>query len=341
MKPLAIAVLALLLLASAAEAGRVTTFTIPTATGQPSGIAAGPDGRLWFTMFDLHVVGALSVDGVFDSFTSTTRAPRGLVAVPHNALAFAGEATGGLGLVGVNGGELEFAAGTTPRHIALGADGRLWMTDEQTNFVVAYPYLLNSPTGATYDVGGTSHVITSGPDGRLWIAVTSPQTSKVVACSPGDGACTPYPLPGASQPNDMTSGPDGNLWLTEPFANSIGRLTTDGVLQEFPLPHPNSNPMGICAGPDGNLWFTESGIGKIARMTKDGVVTEWDVPDAGFPSAITVGADGNLWFIDETRRRIYRFDLWVPGDANGDGDVTIADVFYLINFLFAGGPSPI
>ena len=27
-------------------------------------------------------------------------------------------------------------------------------------------------------------------------------------------------------------------------------------------------------------------------------------------------------------------------DANGDGVVNVADVFYLINFLFAGGPAP-
>lgn len=30
----------------------------------------------------------------------------------------------------------------------------------------------------------------------------------------------------------------------------------------------------------------------------------------------------------------------ISGDANGDGTVTVADVFYLINFLFAGGPAP-
>jgi len=29
-----------------------------------------------------------------------------------------------------------------------------------------------------------------------------------------------------------------------------------------------------------------------------------------------------------------------PGDANGDSAVTAADIFYLINFLFAGGPPP-
>jgi Dockerin type I domain len=29
------------------------------------------------------------------------------------------------------------------------------------------------------------------------------------------------------------------------------------------------------------------------------------------------------------------------GDANGDGSVNVADVFYLINYLFAGGPAPV
>ncbi|HNX49782.1 MAG TPA: SUMF1/EgtB/PvdO family nonheme iron enzyme [Thermoanaerobaculaceae bacterium] len=31
----------------------------------------------------------------------------------------------------------------------------------------------------------------------------------------------------------------------------------------------------------------------------------------------------------------------VPGDVNADGQVNVQDVFYLINFLFAGGPAPV
>src|SRR5437867_225910 len=29
-----------------------------------------------------------------------------------------------------------------------------------------------------------------------------------------------------------------------------------------------------------------------------------------------------------------------PADANADGQVNVADIFYLINFLFANGPAP-
>ena len=52
-------------------------------------------------------------------------------------------------------------------------------------------------------------------------------------------------------------GPDGNLWFTERGSNNIGRITTAGVVTEFPIPTANSYPSGIAAGPDGNLWFTE------------------------------------------------------------------------------------
>ena len=29
------------------------------------------------------------------------------------------------------------------------------------------------------------------------------------------------------------------------------------------------------------------------------------------------------------------------GDANGDGQISVADIFYMINNLFAGGPPPV
>jgi hypothetical protein len=34
-------------------------------------------------------------------------------------------------------------------------------------------------------------------------------------------------------------------------------------------------------------------------------------------------------------------ELEPVGDVNGDGVVNVADVFYLVNYLFAGGPIPL
>src|SRR5262249_35094440 len=118
----------------------------------------------------------------------------------------------------------------------------------------------------------------------------------------------------------------------------IGRLTPAGVLTEFPVPTGGSEPMGIATGPDGNVWFTESVSQKVGRITKTGLVTEYPVPGAGTLGAMARGADGTMWFLDQGGNNLDRLQIVVPGDMNGDGNVDVADVFHLINYLFAGGP---
>jgi streptogramin lyase len=69
-----------------------------------------------------------------------------------------------------------------------------------------------------------------------------------------------------SSPLGITAGPDGALWFAEGFGNKIGRITTTGVVEEFPVPTLASNPGGITARPDGALWFTELSGEEIGRI---------------------------------------------------------------------------
>ena len=69
-------------------------------------------------------------------------------------------------------------------------------------------------------------------------------------------------------------GPDGALWFINLGDNSIGRITTSGVIRDFSAPT-ISDPGGIVAGPDGALWFTNYGNNSIGRITKAGVVTQY------------------------------------------------------------------
>lgn len=55
-------------------------------------------------------------------------------------------------------------------------------------------------------------------------------------------------LDAAHGPTVITSGPDGALWFTEYRADRIGRITTDGVIDEFGLPTPGFGPFGIAPG---------------------------------------------------------------------------------------------
>src|SRR5208283_1415538 len=88
-----------------------------------------------------------------------------------------------------------------------------------------------------------------------------------------------YQLPASySQPKGIAAGPDGALWFTEYNNNKIGRISTSGVITEYPVVSASSCPYSITAGPDGALWFTESHANNIGRITTDGVVTEFAVP---------------------------------------------------------------
>src|SRR5579862_1643518 len=78
----------------------------------------------------------------------------------------------------------------------------------------------------------------------------------------------------------ITTGPDGALWFTEYFGNNIGRITTTGVINKYPVPAVSGLPLGITLGPDGALWFTEYGGNKIGRVSVEGIFKEYQVPTA-------------------------------------------------------------
>ena len=95
--------------------------------------------------------------------------------------------------------------------------------------------------------------------------------------------------------------------------NNIGRITTAGVITEFPISTAPSFPGGITAGPDGNVWFAENYGNNIGRITTAGVITEFPVPTAAsMPNRITAGPDGNLWFTEYNGNKIGKVWLIIP-----------------------------
>ncbi|MDQ2809232.1 MAG: S-layer homology domain-containing protein [Chloroflexota bacterium] len=120
---------------------------------------------------------------------------------------------------------------------------------------------------------------------------------------PNPYTITEFPVPSAaSQPNGICAGPDGNVWFVESASNTIGRISSSGVISEFVVPTMLDTPnlLDITAGPDGNLWFTESAANKIGQITPSGVVTEFDIPTAeAGPRYITTGPDDALWFTEQ------------------------------------------
>jgi streptogramin lyase len=120
------------------------------------------------------------------------------------------------------------------------------------------------------------------------------------------------------------------MWFSEHLGNRMGRITPAGVVTEYEIPTPNSQPRATALSRDGNVWFGEFAGGKIGRITPAGVITEFQIPtaDSG-PRALAAGPDGNVWFSEFNASKIGRitpqgtmteFDL--PRPNSGPGDIT-------------------
>jgi virginiamycin B lyase len=261
--------------------GNITEFVVPTRFSQPDDIVAGPDGALWFTApsgFPDFFIGRVTTDGQFTGFAPECDNP-------------------------------DEACSIVPQGITSGPDGNIWFTEGLRNAIVRL-----TPAGKfTFfpipTPGANPHGITVGPDGALWFTeFNGNQIGRI------DPFARPRPTitefgPVTGSPDRITAGPDGNLWFTEPFPfdNRIGRITTSGVITEFPVPD-RSEPRDIVAGPDGNLWFTEFAAEQLSQITPDGVITPVQRVRGG-PWGIGRGADGAIWLTQISGNRVARFTL--------------------------------
>jgi virginiamycin B lyase len=78
-----------------AGTGAIAPFAAP-AGSEPAGITIGPDGNLWFTEYEGHQIGRMTLDGTVTEFPVPT-------------------------------------AGNVPYGIVTGPDGNLWFTESRGN----------------------------------------------------------------------------------------------------------------------------------------------------------------------------------------------------------------
>jgi len=241
---------------------------------EPQGIAAGPDGALWFTGLATTTIGRITTSGAITEYAVPSGGnPQWIVQGPDGALWFT-----------------EQAFGSAPAAI-----GRITTTGAFTEFPIPAAFAGSNPFG-----------IAAGPDGALWFA--DPGINSIGRITTA-GAITEYGVPtAAASPWDIIAGPDGALWFTEIGASQIGRITTAGVVTaEYPTPTPFNSPYGIALGSDGALWFTEASFSpsQLGRITTTGAITEYQTPtQPSYPEGIALGPDGALWFAENLSNSI-------------------------------------
>jgi virginiamycin B lyase len=253
------------------RAGHLTHYRIPGSNNSPGDIVQGSDGAMWFSGFE--EIGRIDANGRITLWELTQSREVGL-----------------------------------PDALTAGPDGALWYTSETGS--INRISTSGTITGTTIPSGeGGLYLagITSGPDGAMWFTqspVSPSDPPDAIGRLTADGHYTSWPLrKPRSQPRRITVGPDQELWFTE-GSHRIGRITTRGVISEFPLP-PTVIPFDITPGADRALWFTTDT--KIGRITTSGRTTFWPIPGAKSLIGITAARDGSFWLADGEADSVWHF----------------------------------
>jgi virginiamycin B lyase len=193
-----------------------------------------------------------------------------------------------------------------PAAMTKGPDGAAWYASESE--IPSIKRVTADGTIRTYPLPSSARIsefggIATGPDGALWFTQIG-ESEAIGRLHPEDGYAR-FPLP-RKRPGlgRIAAGPDGALWFTEQALYRIGRISTDGAVDEFAL-KAGTVPAELIAGRDGALWFTTRR--DVGRITTAGRVDLWPIRGATSLWGIAQARDGALWVTDPEADLLYRF----------------------------------
>jgi hypothetical protein len=194
----------------------------------------------------------------------------------------------------------------------------------------------------TWTQQGDELVDSSGPGGERQgnsVALSSDGNTAAIG-GPGDdsnvGAVWIYTRSGAT-------------W-TQQGGKLLGSDATGAALQGWSVALSGAGDLLLFGGQGdddhGAAWaFTQSGV-TWSQLGSKLLPTAFVGAGPAFGRAVALSRDGFTAAVGGLTDASFSGATWVfdrrcvHGDLNGDGVVDISDVFYLINFLFAGGPAP-
>jgi len=237
--------------------GRINPVIVLPVETRIAGIAATPDGGLWFTTYVRNngratqpQIHHILPDGTAKQFGTPGDIPAFSIAADKSGVGWFTQQQDRIGRIDANGGLREYQLPELP--------------------------------GGKYNAAWA--ITSDGND--MW--VTTMNDPAVIRIFP-TGMMERHPIHwGGAKPRAISAGSDG-VWFSDVSGSgSIGHIDKEGIMHRIPMKLMEA-PIGIAQAKDG-IWIV--GLAYVGKMRGDGVTTK--LPQ-GFGQSIASTADGKVW----------------------------------------------
>jgi virginiamycin B lyase len=307
----------------------VAVFPIPTANSGVAGLAAAPNGAIWFAETTANKIGTIEPSGQIQEQTVPTAnsGPSSVAVAPDGTVWFTESQAAKIAEIPTSGPIQEYPipAGAEPGQITIGPDGDPWFTEPAADqigtlrhgAITSYPV----PTANASPNG----IISAGPGDDLYFTEQTVSNELNFGTVTTTGGFSAEALPFlAGEAGSIALAADGSPWFTvpgQPLAGSLIWGQSTGAM----VPPGTSDPEGIAVGVDGNIWFSSPASGTIGWLAPKGpnsfaasAITEYQVAanqqiaNTAMPNEMVAGAGGTLWFSEPGLNEIERGTLAAP-----------------------------
>ena len=207
---------------------------------------------------------------------------------------------------------LPFTGLNVPLGVAVDAAGKVYVTDNNNNRVVALaagsttqtvlPFTgLNVPLGVAVDAAGK-------------VYVTDNDNNRVVALAAGSTTQTVLPFTGLNHVAGVATDALGSVYVTDTDNNRVVALAAGSTTQTV-LPFSNlTQPIWVTADTDRSIYVTYIGNNRVAKLAAESnTQTELPFTDLNHPSGVAVDAAGSVYVVDRDNNRVVAL---APGSSS-------------------------